>query len=50
MENLKQILVTLGIMIDGGYRENVLPAGVFNFIEKYVLLPFGQILTNKSNE
>jgi hypothetical protein len=35
-QNLKQILVTLGIMIDGGYRENVLPAGVFNFIEKYV--------------
>ena len=35
-QNLKQILVTLGIVIDGGYRENVLPAGVFNFIEKYV--------------
>lgn len=34
-QNLKQILVSLGIMIDGGYRENILPAGVFNFIEKY---------------
>jgi hypothetical protein len=34
-QNLKQILVTLGIMIDGSYRENILPAGVFNFIEKY---------------
>jgi len=34
--NLKEILVALGIVIDGDYRENILPAGVFNFIEKYV--------------
>jgi len=34
--NLKQILVALGIVIDGDYRENTLPAGVFNFVEKYV--------------
>jgi hypothetical protein len=34
-QNLKQILVALGILLDGQYRENVLPAGVYNFIEKY---------------
>jgi hypothetical protein len=35
-QNLKQILVALGIVLDGEYRENVLPAGVFNYVEKYV--------------
>jgi hypothetical protein len=35
-QNLKQILVTMGILLDGQYRENTLPAGVFNFVEKYV--------------
>jgi hypothetical protein len=34
-QNLKQILVALGIVLDGEYRENVLPAGVFNYVEKY---------------
>lgn len=34
-QNLKQILVALGILMDGIYRENVLPAGVFNFVEKF---------------
>jgi hypothetical protein len=34
-QNLKQILVALGILLDGQYRENVLPAGVYNYIEKY---------------
>jgi hypothetical protein len=34
-DNEKDILVTLGILLDGSYRENLQPAGVFNFIEKY---------------
>lgn len=35
-QNLKSILISLGILMDGQYRENNLPAGVFNFVEKYV--------------
>jgi len=34
-QNLKQILVSLGILLDGQYRENLLPAGVYNYVEKY---------------
>jgi hypothetical protein len=33
--NQKQILVALGILFDGQYRENIQPTGVFNYIEKY---------------
>jgi hypothetical protein len=33
--NQKEILTTLGILFDGQYRENLQPAGVFNYIEKY---------------
>ena len=35
IQNVKQILLTLGILLDGQYRENMQPAGVYNFIEKY---------------
>ena len=35
-QNVQYILVALGILLDGQYRENMLPAGVYNFIEKYV--------------
>ena len=35
-ENIRDILVSLGILLDGEYRENLQPAGVFNYIEKYV--------------
>jgi hypothetical protein len=35
-QNIKYILVSLGILLDGQYRENILPAGVYNFVEKYV--------------
>ena len=35
-QNIKFILVALGILLDGQYRENMLPAGVYNFVEKYV--------------
>ena len=34
-QNLKNILIALGILLDGQYRENMLPVGVYNFIEKY---------------
>jgi len=34
-QNIKDILIGMGILMDGQYRENVLPAGVFNYIEKY---------------
>lgn len=35
-ENHKLILLALGILFDGQYREELLPAGVYNYIEKYV--------------
>lgn len=35
-ENEKTILQSAGILLDGKYRENVLPTGVYNKIEKYV--------------
>jgi hypothetical protein len=34
-QNQKNILVALGILLDGQYRENILQAGVYNYIEKY---------------
>jgi len=34
-ENTKNILITMGILLDGIYRENLQPAGVYNYIEKY---------------
>jgi hypothetical protein len=34
-ENENQILVAMGILLDGSYRENIQPAGIFNYIEKY---------------
>ena len=33
--SVKDILIELGIVIDGQYRENVCPVGVYNYIEKY---------------
>ena len=35
VENQKEILQTFGILLNGEYRENTLPSGVFNYIEKY---------------
>jgi hypothetical protein len=35
-QNQKSILISLAILFDGQYRENVQPAGVFSFIEKYL--------------
>jgi hypothetical protein len=34
-ENIKDILINLGILMGGDYRENVTPAGLYNYIEKY---------------
>ncbi len=33
--NQKEILVNMGLVMGGVYRENVLDAGIYNFIEKY---------------
>lgn len=35
VENQKEIMVSMGIILDGKYRENTLPRGVFDYIEKY---------------
>ena len=35
-DNKKEILETMGIIFDGGYRENILTRGVYEYIEKYV--------------
>ena len=35
-DNQKNILLALGILLDGQYRENIQPAGVYNYVEKYV--------------
>jgi hypothetical protein len=34
-QNAKEILIGMGILLDGEYRENIQPVGVFNYIEKY---------------
>jgi hypothetical protein len=34
-ENTKDILVSLGILFDGSYRENLQSAGVYQYVEKY---------------
>jgi hypothetical protein len=33
--NQRTILLNMGILLDGKYRENVLDEGVYNFVEKY---------------
>jgi hypothetical protein len=35
-QNEYNILVAMGILLDGSYRENIQPFGVYDFIEKYV--------------
>ena len=34
-DNQKEILQTLGILLNGDYRENTLESGIFNYVEKY---------------
>jgi len=35
-QNVKNILVSMGLLLDGTYRENVQPVGVYNLIEKCI--------------
>lgn len=35
IQNDKNILLNMGILLDGSYRENIQPVGIFNYIEKY---------------
>jgi hypothetical protein len=34
-DNIREIMVNMGIVLGGDYRENLLPSGVFNYVEKY---------------
>jgi hypothetical protein len=34
--NTNNILINLGILLDGSYRENLQPSGVYNYIEKWL--------------
>lgn len=34
-QNIKDIMINLAILFDGSYRENTLPSGVYDYIEKY---------------
>jgi hypothetical protein len=36
VQNVRSILVSMGLLLDGVYRENVQPIGVYNLIEKYI--------------
>ena len=36
VENQKHILQTLGILLNGEYRENTLTRGIYDYIEKYI--------------
>ena len=38
-QNIRNILINLGILLDGQYRENILPEGFYNYIEKFVRTP-----------
>jgi hypothetical protein len=49
-ENQREILQQLGILLNGSYRENMLEAGVYNYVEKYIRTmgsaPFGLYVYN----
>jgi hypothetical protein len=34
-ENIRDIMLSMGILLGGSYRENTLPVGVFQYVEKY---------------
>lgn len=34
-ENLKDIMLDMALLLDGSYRENSQPVGIYNYIEKY---------------
>lgn len=35
-ENAKDIMITWALLLDGKYRENEMPSGIWNYVEKYV--------------
>jgi hypothetical protein len=35
-ENIRDIMISMGIVLNGDYRENILPEGIFNYVEKYM--------------
>ena len=39
VDNTKNILIDMGILLDGSYRENTQPVGVYDYIGKYVQTP-----------
>jgi hypothetical protein len=39
VQNQREILQTMGILLDGEYRENILTSGIYNYIEKYTRTP-----------
>lgn len=34
-DNIRDIMISMGILLGGSYRENTLPVGVFQYVEKY---------------
>jgi hypothetical protein len=38
-DNVKQILLTMGIVFDGNYREDTQPRGIYDYLEKYTRTP-----------
>uniref|UniRef100_A0A6C0I786 Major capsid protein N-terminal domain-containing protein n=1 Tax=viral metagenome TaxID=1070528 RepID=A0A6C0I786_9ZZZZ len=50
VENQREILQQLGILLNGSYRENMLESGVYNYVEKYIrtsgAAPFGLYMYN----
>ena len=34
-ENIRDIMVSMGIVLNGDYRENIQPVGIFDYVEKY---------------
>lgn len=35
-DNIREIMVSMAIVLGGDYRENMLPSGVYNYVEKYL--------------
>ena len=50
VENQREILQQLGILLNGSYRENMLESGIYNYVEKYIRTagsaPFGLYIYN----
>jgi len=39
IDNVKNILVSMSVLLDGSYRENTQASGIFNYIGKYIQTP-----------